>query len=104
MLSMKDTGLVSGVELAKTPLTAVRVLRGFFDESGKARAPGEIVLLNERTARSIIAAGKAERAELPKEEPPAQIEQPPAEPVEAEPEAVAEEPKESKKRRKRDEA
>jgi len=101
---MKDTGLVSGVELAKTPLTAVKVIRGFFDESGKAVAPGEIILCGERFARSIIAANKAERAELPKEAPPVQIEQAPAEPVEAEPEAVADEPKESKKRRKRDEA
>lgn len=104
---MKDTGLVSGVELGKTPLTAVRVIRGFFDESGKACAPGEIVLLNERTARSLIAANKAERTALP-QEPPAQIAQTPAEPAQAatlsvEP-ADEPEPKESKKRRKRDEA
>lgn len=101
---MKDTGLVSGVEFAKAPLTAVKAIRGFYDESGKAIAPGEIALCGERFARSVIAVGKAERAELPKEAPPAQIEAPPAEPVEAEPEAVADEPKESKKRRKRDEA
>src|SRR4026208_1179733 len=84
MLTMKDTSLVSGVEQAQTPLIAVKVLRGFFDGYGKACAPGDIVLLLERMARSLIAANKAERAEVSKEpdpvpEPvpePAQIEEP----------------------------
>ena len=65
MLTMKDTGLVSGVGLSSTPLVPVKVLRGFFDEDRQARSPGEVLLVRERFARSLIATGKAERAELP---------------------------------------
>lgn len=65
MLTMKDTGLVGGVELAKTPPTAIKVLRGFFDENGKAVKPGEIIQCSERFARSVIAVNKAERVQAP---------------------------------------
>lgn len=64
-LTMKDTGLVGGVPIKDTPLTALKVLRGFFNEDKKPAKPGEIVLCSERFAKGIIATGKAVRAELP---------------------------------------
>ena len=84
MLSMKDTGLVSGVPIAKTPLTTVKVLRGFFGGDGQTHNAGEVYACSEREARALIATNKAERAELPKAEP---IQ---AEPTPPEPESVPE--------------
>lgn len=65
-LTMKDTGLVAGVPLTGAPVTAVKALRGFFDEGGMARKAGELFTCSERFARSLIAVNKAERVELPK--------------------------------------
>jgi hypothetical protein len=60
-LTMKDTGLVGGVPMKDTPLTALKVLRGFYTEDQKPAKPGEIVLCSERFAKGLIANGKAER-------------------------------------------
>ena len=65
MLSMKDTGLVSGVPLAQTPLTTVKCLRGFFGGDGNVHNAGDFYQCGEREARALIATNKAERVEAP---------------------------------------
>ena len=60
MLTMKNTGLVQGVPLEEEPtMVRIRAVRGFYDQDGKPRTPGDILEVKQAFANYLVQTNKA---------------------------------------------
>ena len=60
MLTTKNTGLVQGVPLEDDPTTVrVKALRGFYDQAGQVRSPGDELTVKRVFAHYLIQTNKA---------------------------------------------